>query len=91
MKKWKCDRCNGYILIDFDSIKVNDKVDFKIFEDTSGIYSKYATGRVIFRDGDIIYVACEFGFHVLNKYKVYPSGAPIGFIYNMFWVCFCDN
>jgi len=91
MRKWKCDRCNGYILINFDSIKIYDKVEFKVFEDTNGIYSKYTTGRVICRDGDLVYVASEFDFYVLNKYKVYPSGAPVRFVYNMFWACLCSN
>lgn len=86
MRRWKCGFCNKYIIFNFESINIGDDVNFLICKD--GLYSLYMTGCVLFLE--FVYVISCLGFYRVDKFKVYPSNAPVPFVYNMFGTCYCE-
>lgn len=88
MKRWKCDFCNKYILFKFEDANIGDSVDFLICKE--GPFLRCMAGCVLFLEFDYVYVVSCLGFYRVDKCKVYPSNAPVAFIYNMFGVCSCE-
>lgn len=88
--KWICKECGLYIKVDFNNIKIGDEVEFKIFIDNSLENYKFLKGVVNKKENNNFYVSSCSGLFLMSKNNLYPSDAPVDFIYNMFGTCFCS-
>lgn len=48
----------------------------------------YKKGIVIARHDNILHIESRKTYKI-EQIKVYPLGAPMPFVYNMFWICGC--
>lgn len=88
MKKWKCNYCFGYIPIDFSKLPNNELVDFKISSKMK-VYSR--KGRILSRLNNKYFIVSGIDFFLIEHNLVYPRNAPAKLIYNMFWLCNCND
>ncbi|MFX6532251.1 hypothetical protein ABTG57_16360, partial [Acinetobacter baumannii] len=51
----------------------------------------YKKGIVIARCDSILHIESRKKTYKIEEAKVYPLGAPMPFVYNMFWICGCEN
>ncbi|MBI0422934.1 hypothetical protein I7H67_08975 [Acinetobacter sp. ACIN00229] len=91
MKDWQCKYCNGYIMVNHSKISVGEKVYFLVYKfDAKNERKKfYKKGIVIGRHDNILHIESRKKTYKIEQIKVYPLGAPMPFVYNMFWICGC--
>ncbi|HFF4184697.1 TPA: hypothetical protein ACGCXL_003792, partial [Acinetobacter baumannii] len=51
----------------------------------------YKKGTVIARCDSILHIESRKKTYKIEEAKVYPLGAPMPFVYNMFWICGCES
>ena len=90
MKRWKCKKCGGYIKVSVENILVGSSVVFGLYKDgLCNSECKYLHAVVLESGDDFFYLVSYGDFYKIRKIFVYPEDAPVPFIYNMFWLCFC--
>lgn len=90
MRKWKCKVCGGYILVSVENIMVGSRVVFRSYRNgVSDSDYKFLHAVVLESEDDFFYLVSYGDFYKLKKTFVYPEDAPVPFVYNMFWSCFC--
>lgn len=93
MDDWQCKYCNGYIMVNHSNIEVGEKFTFWYINLMQKMKEKsyIKKGTVIARCDNILHIESRKKTYKIEEAKVYPLGAPMPFVYNMFWVCGCEN
>lgn len=92
MDDWQCKYCNGYIMVNHSRIEVGEKFTFWYINSMQKMKEKlYKKGTVIARCDSILHIESRKKTYKIEEAKVYPLGAPMPFVYNMFWICGCEN
>ena len=93
--KWKCSRCNRYILINPKLLSKGDQVFFYATQIKSARHvtersTEAKVGEIVKQNGDFFLISHKDKNFRAHQADVMPLDAPADFIYNMFGTCECD-
>ena len=91
MRKWICNGCGLYIEVDLKKIKKGVSVYFYTLDHEGGEFEYVLMTGIFFRrQGNYFFILSDGCVFKIVEKHVYPFGAPVFFIYNMFGACSCS-